>query len=218
MSKVMTIEQAVDPLKNGQSIMVSGFGGLGSPHSIIDGIVEKGINDLTIICNDAGKPNFGVGRFFANRTVKKLLASFIGPNPQAGEMFNNHEVEIDLIPQGTLAESIRSGGAGLGGILTKTGIGTLVQGDKQLVTINNETYMVEPSIKADVAIVYAQKADTLGNLVYKGASRAHGPNMATAADYVIAEVEEIVEAGMLSPEEIHTQSIFVDAVVLKVGK
>ena len=123
MDKVKTIEEAVAPIKSGNRIMIGGFGGQGSPHKVIDGVINHGVSDLTLICNDAGTPNYGAGRFFYEKRVKKLYASFIGPNPQAGEMLNNKEVEIELIPQGTLAESIRAGGAGLGGILTRTGLG-----------------------------------------------------------------------------------------------
>ncbi len=215
MDKVMTVEEAVKPIKSGQRIMIGGFGGQGSPHKVIDGVIEQGVDNLTLICNDAGTPNYGAGRFFREKKVKKLYASFIGPNPEAGEMLHNNEVDIELIPQGTLAESIRAGGAGLGGILTRTGLGTLVQEGKELVVVNEIEYLLEPAIKADVALIYASKADRMGNVVYHGSSRAHSPSMATAAEYVIVEVDEIVEVGEIDPDNIHTQSIYIDAVVLK---
>lgn len=218
MDKVMSVQDAVKPIKSGQSIMIGGFGGLGSPHSVIDGVIATGATDLEIICNDGGTPNYGAGRFIAENRVKKLSASFIGPNPQVGEMFANNQIELELIPQGTLAESIRAGGSGLGGILTRTGLGTLVQEGKDTITIKGVEYLVEPAIKADVALIYASKADRMGNVVYHGSSRAHSPNMAMAADYVIVEVDEIVEIGDINPDDIHTQSIFIDAVVLKEAK
>lgn len=218
MNKVMTISDAIAPISSGQSIMIGGFGGQGSPHTVIEGIIEKGIDNLTIVCNDGGTPNYGTGRFFREKRISKLVASFVSANPEASEAITNGEVECTLVPQGTLAEAIRAGGAGLGGILTKTGIGTEVQGDKEIIEIDEEAYLLEPAIKADVALIYASKADRMGNAVYHGSSRSHSPSMAMAAKYVILEADEIVEPGEINPDDVHTQSIFVDAVVLKGGK
>lgn len=215
MDKVMSVEEAVLPIKSGCSIMIGGFGGQGSPHTVIDAVINAGADNLRLICNDAGTPNYGAGRFLREKRVKKLTASFIGPNPEAGEMLRDNEIEIELMPQGTLAEAIRAGGAGLGGVLTKTGLGTLVQEGKEVIAVDGVEYLLEPSIKADVALIYASKADRMGNVVYHGSSRAHSPSMATAADYVIVEVDEIVDVGVINPDDVHTQSIYINAVVLK---
>ncbi len=215
MDKVKTIEEAIANIHDGQTIMIGGFGGNGSPHSLIEALIAKGVKDLTIICNDAGNPNFGVGRFFKEKRVKKLYASFIGANPEACEDLANGEFEVVLIPQGTLAESIRAGGAGLGGILTKTGIGTLVSEGKQKINIKGEDYLVEEAIHADVALIYAAKVDRIGNVSYHGSSRAHSPSMAMAADYVVVEAKEIVEVGEINPDNVHTQSVFINSIVLK---
>lgn len=218
MDKVQSVEKAIENIKDGATIMVGGFGGNGSPHTVIEALVDKGVKDLTLICNDAGTINYGVGRLFANKQVKKLIASIIGPNPDAMKMLAEGEFEAVLVPQGSLAEMIRAGGYGLGGILTKTGLGTLIAEGKQVMTIKGEDYLVEEALKADVALVYASQVDRAGNAKYFGSAHAHSPSMAAAADYVIMEAGELVEVGDLRPEDIQTQQVLVDAVVLKGGQ
>ena len=218
MDKVMSVEKALEPIKDGDTIMIGGFGGHGSPHYVIDALVKKNAQNLTLICNDSGKQNFGAGRLIANRQIKKVCSSIIGPNPESVQQHKEGFLEVELIPQGSLAEMIRAGGFGLGGILTKTGLGTLVAEGKQRVTIKGEEYLVEEALRADVALIFASKADRLGNAVYHGSSRAHTPSMAAAAKYTILEVAELVEVGEISPDEVDTQCVLVDAIVVKGGK
>lgn len=215
MDKVISAEQAVEQIKDGATIMVGGFGGNGSPHTLIDALIKKNVKDLTLICNDAGTLNYGVGKLFANKQIKKLYASIVGPNPEAVNMLAKGEFECVLIPQGSLAEMIRAGGYGLGGILTKTGLGTLIEEGKQKILINGEEYLLEEALKADFALIFASKGDRAGNAKYYGSAHAHSPNMAAAAKHTILEVGELLEIGELRPEEIHTQQVLVDAVVLK---
>lgn len=215
MDKVISVEQAIEQIKDGDTIMVGGFGGNGSPHTLIDALIKKNVKDLTLICNDAGTLNYGVGKLFANKQIKKLYASIVGPNPEAVNMLAKGEFECVLIPQGSLAEMIRAGGYGLGGILTKTGLGTLVEEGKQKIVINGEEYLVEEPLKADFALIYASKGDRAGNAKYHGSAHAHSPSMAAAAKYTILEVGELLEVGGLRPDEVQTQQVLVDAVVLK---
>ena len=218
MDKVVTAQEAVERIKDGSTIMIGGFGGHGSPHTVIDALVKKGAKNLTLICNDAGTPGFGAGALVANHQIKKMYVSILSPNPQAQEQLAAGELEVCLIPQGSLAEMIRAGGYGLGGVLTRTGIGTQVEEGKQKVTVKGETYLLEEPLKADVALIYASKGDRAGNAVYHGSARAHSPSMAAAADYTILEVGELKEVGEIHPDEIHTQSVLVGAVVEKGGK
>lgn len=218
MEKVMTVEEAIEPIHDGMTIMIGGFGGNGSPHTLIEAIINKGVKDLTIICNDPGVPNFGNGRLIHEKREKKLYASFISSNKEAQEQHQAGELEVVNIPQGTFSEAIRAAGAGLGGVLTKTGLGTLQEEGRQKVNINGQDYLLYEPLHADVALIYAKQADHMGNVIYHGSSRTHTQVMATAADYVICEAAEIVETGELNPDYIHTQAIFVDAVVQKEKK
>ncbi len=218
MDKVVTSEQAIESIKDGDTIMIGGFGGNGSPHSLIDALVKKNVKDLILICNDAGTPDFGVAKLFANKQVKKLYTSIVGPNPDAVNRLAEGEFECVLIPQGSIAEMIRAGGYGLGGILTKTGLGTLIEEGKQKVIIKGEEYLLEEALKADFALIYASKGDCAGNAKYYGSAHAQSPSMAAAAKHTILEVGELLEIGELSPEEIHTQQVLIDAVVVKGGQ
>jgi len=175
--------------------------------------VESGVKNLTIICNDTAFPDKGIGKLVANKQVKKIITSHIGTNPSTIEQFNNKEIDIEFNPQGTLVERIRSAGAGLGGFLTPTGLGTVVQNGKQVINVDGRDYLLEKPLKADVALLGASISDTYGNLFYKGSSQNFNTAMATAADLVIAEAEEIVEAGKIAPENVATQSIFVHYIV-----
>lgn len=213
MHKQITMEQAVDMVKDGMTIMVGGFLGCGNPHRIIDKLVEKGVKDLTLICNDTSFPEFGVGKMVVNKQFKKIIASHVGTNPETGRQMNEKETEVVLVPQGTLAEQVRAGGAGLGGILTPTGVGTVVENGKQKIELDGVEYLLERPLKADIAIIAAQTADKFGNLEYFGATRNFNHLMATAAEVVIAEVEEIVEVGELDPNHVVTPGIFVTHLV-----
>lgn len=210
MAKQVTIDDAAALVKDGMTVMIGGFMGCGSPHKIIDKLVERGVKNLTLICNDAGFPDFGVGKMVMKKQFKKIYASHIGLNPEAGRQMNEQETEVVLIPQGTLAERIRCAGAGIGGFLTPTGVGTLVQEGKEVINIDGRDYLLELPLHADIAIVEASRADRMGNLQYHGSTRNFGELMVTAADTVIAEVREVVEVGEIDQDYVHTPGIFID--------
>lgn len=211
MSKRIDISQAASMIKDGMTVMVGGFLGSGSANKIIEEIVKQGTKDLTIICNDTSFVEFGSGYLVANNCVKKVIASHIGTNPVTGQKMISGEMEVQLIPQGTLAEQIRCAGAGIGGFLTTTGLGTVVEEGKQKITLDGKEYLLEKPIRADVALIGASLCDKFGNLVYKGTSQNFNPLMATAADVVIAEVKEEVEE--IAPENVKTPYLFVDYIV-----
>ncbi|WP_258359116.1 CoA transferase subunit A [Moorella sulfitireducens (nom. illeg.)] len=213
MPKIMTAKEAVANIKDGMSVMVGGFMGAGTPESLIDALVEKGARDLVLISNDTCFPGKGNGKLVDAGCLKKVIASHIGTNPVTGRLMTSGELEVTLVPQGTLAEQIRAAGVGLGGILTPTGVGTEVEKNKSVIAINGHQYLLELPIKADIALLKAYKADKAGNLTYRRAARNFNPIMAMAAGLVIAEVEEIVEIGELDPDEIITPGIFVDLLV-----
>jgi len=208
--KMITEAQFKEKMTDGLSIMVGGFLGVGSPHALIDLVVEEKTKNITLICNDTSFPDCGVGKWIVEKQVSKVITSHIGTNPESGNQLNNNETIFDLTPQGTLAEKIRAGGAGLGGILTPTGIGTIAAEGKKIIEIDGENYILEEKLRADVALIKAAKADTKGNLVYEKAARNFNPIMAFAADLVIAEVDEIVEPGEIDPNNVVTPSILVD--------
>ncbi|WP_409228411.1 acetate CoA-transferase subunit alpha [Gudongella sp. SC589] len=213
MNKVITIDEAIDKIQDGMTIMVGGFLGCGNPHRLVDKLVEKGTKDLTLICNDSSFPDYGVGKLIVNKQIKKLIASHVGTNPETGRQMNEGEMEVVLVPQGTLAEQVRAGGSGLGGFLTPTGVGTVVEEGKQKIEIDGVEYLLELPLKADVALIAGQTADKFGNIEYFGATRNFNQLMATAAEVVIAEVEEIVEVGELDPNQVVTPGIFVTHLV-----
>lgn len=215
--KVGEIGEALDRIKDGCALMYGGFGGVGTPPTLVDGILAKGVRDLILIGNDAGFPDIGIGRLVSAGRVQHLITSHIGSNPVAGKLMNEGKMKVEFSPQGTLAERIRAGGMGLGGILTDVGIGTMADKGKEKVVVSGKSYLVEPALTAEIAIVYAKKADTFGNLVYDKSARNFNPLVAMAGTYTIAEAEEIVPAGTLNPEEIVTPGIFVDMVVQSSG-
>jgi acetate CoA/acetoacetate CoA-transferase alpha subunit len=210
--KVITKTQFREMMTDGLSIMVGGFLGVGSPHALIDLVIKEKTKNITLICNDTSFPDCGVGKWIVEKQVSKVITSHIGTNPESGNQLNNNETIFDLTPQGTLAEKIRAGGAGLGGILTPTGIGTIAAEGKKIIEIDGKDYILEEKLRADVALIKAAKADTKGNLVYEKAARNFNPIMAFAADLVIAEVDEIVEPGEIDPNNVVTPSILVDYV------
>lgn len=214
MDKLITIEEAVAKIKDGMTVMVGGFLANGTPLRIVDALVESGVKNLTLICNDTSYPDKGVGRLITNKQVLKVYTSHIGTNPLANEQMNSGEVEIEFCPQGTLMERIRAGGNGLGGFLTPTGLNTLVETGKQVVSVDGKDYLLETPLKADVALIKGSKGDKSGNITYHGTSQNCNPLMATAANIVIAEVGELVDIGDILPENVRTPAIFVDYMIV----
>lgn len=213
MNKVKTIEEAVSLIKDGMTVMIGGFLGVGTPHGIIDKMIEKEVKDLTIITSDTSYIDYGAGRLIANKMAKKVIASHIGTNRETGRQMNEGEIEVELTPQGSLAEKIRSAGAGLGGFLTPTGIGTMVEEGKQKFEIDGKEYILELPLKADLALIKGAKVDKKGNIYYDKAAKNFNPLMAMAADLVIVEADEIVEVGDINPNDVMTPGIFVDVIV-----
>lgn len=213
MDKLITAKEAASKLKDGMTVMIGGFLANGTPEKIVDELVKSGVKDLTLIVNDTSFVDKGNGRLVDNKQIKKVIVSHIGTNPRTAELMNSGEMEVEFSPQGSLAERIRCGGMGLGGALTKTGMGTIVAEGKQVVEIDGEQWLLEKPLRADVAFIKASKGDTMGNLVYHGTTMNFNPLMAMAADCVVAEVEELVSPGMIAPHEVHTASIFVNHIV-----
>ena len=213
MTKIVSIEEAISHIKDGMTIMVGGFLGSGSPHKIIDALVKKEVKDLTLICNDTAFPDLGVGKMVVGKQFKKVIVSHIGTNQETGRQMNAGETEVVLVPQGTLVEQIRAAGAGLGGFLTPTGVGTLVEEGKHKMEIDEKTYLLELPLKADIAIIFGNKVDKKGNVYYEGAARNFNIVMSMAADTVIIEGETIVDVGQIAPQEVVIPSIFIDYIV-----
>ena len=213
MRKFISIEEAVSKVKDGMTIMVGGFLANGTPNKIVDALAKSGVKNLTLICNDTAYPDKGVGQLIANKQVKKLFVSHIGTNPHTREQTTIGELEIEFCPQGSLAERVRAGGCGLGGILTQTGMGTIVAEGKQIVNVDGKDYLLEKPLRADIALVGASLGDKAGNLVYRGTSQNFNPLMASAADLVIAEINELVEVGVSPAENVNTTTIMVEFII-----
>ena len=214
MSKVTSdIQAALSCVESGHTVLVGGFGLIGAPLSLIEGLTEKDVKDLTIVSNNLGESGKGLGILLNQNKIKKGIGSYFTSNRDVGDKYQKGEIELELLPQGTLAESLRAGGAGLGGYYTTTGAGTDLAKGKEEREIDGVTYIFEKAIRADVALIRAHKADTLGNLVYYKTARNFNPLMATAAKKVIVEVDEIVEPGELNPEEIVTPFLYVDTII-----
>lgn len=213
MAKIMSAEDAVKLITSNSSIMVGGFGNIGNPKKLIDLIAETDLKELTIMGNDLGTPNVGLGRLVRNRQIKQAIGSYFTYNTEAAELYFEGKLNLKMMPQGTFAESIRAGGCGLGGFYTRVGIGSEVTEGLDTKEINGKTYVLVEPMTADFAILRAKKADRLGNLVYERTARNFNPVMATAAKFTIVEVDEIVEPGELDPEEIVTPFVYVDVVV-----
>ena len=214
MKQFMELKQLKDHVFDGMSIMVGGFMAVGTPEALIDELVQLGTKDLTIICNDAGFIDRGVGKLIASGQVSHLIASHIGLNPMAGQLMSTGEMQVTLVPQGTLAERIRAGGAGLGGVLTPTGLGTIVEEGKQVLSVAGKPYLVEPAMQADLSLILAYEVDRFGNITYNKTTRNFNPVMATASDKVIALGRKLVDE--LNPDHVLTPHIFVDYVVMEV--
>ncbi|MDR2610667.1 MAG: CoA transferase subunit A [Clostridiales Family XIII bacterium] len=231
--KILTADEAVAKIGDGATVMVGGFMACGTPEILIDALVRKGSRNLTIICNDAGVPGRGVGKLLTNGQIKKLIASHVGLNPEVAERMNtddpDRKLQCQLVPQGTLAERIRCGSTGLGGFLTPTGVGTVIQGgriadpnggddlidveEKQVINVDGRDYLLEKPLRADFALIRGNKTDKFGNTWYNGTTRTFNPMMAGAADYVIVGTVEIVEIGEIDPNNVVTSGIMVDAIV-----
>lgn len=199
--------------RDGMSVMYGGFMGIGTPAGIVQAMCEADLHDLKLIGNDTGVPVPGVSPLIAQRRVSRLIASHIGTNPETGKQMLAGELDVELSPQGTLIERIRCGGAGLGGFLTPTGVGTVVEEGKTRMTVAGRDHLLELPLRADIAIIKAKRADKLGNLVYDRAARNFNPLIALAADVVLAEADEVVETGEIDPDQVMTPGILVDYIV-----
>ena len=204
--------EAVKDIQDGATLMMGGFGLSGIPENCIAALLQKGIRDLTIVSNNAGVDDFGIGLFLQKRMVKKMISSYVGENDEFERQLLSGELEVELLPQGTLAERIRAGGAGIPAFFTPAGVGTEVAVGKEVREFNGKLYLMELALEADFALVKAWKGDTAGNLIFKGTARNFNPMMATAGKITIAEVEELVPAGSLDPNQIHTPGIYVQRI------
>ena len=212
--RIDSYSKAIDDLSDGATIIVGGFGLCGIPEKAILALREKGTKDLTIVSNNCGVDDWGLGLLLANKQIKKMIASYVGENKIFEQQFLSGELEVELVPQGTLAERIRAGGAGIPGFYTATGVGTAIAEGKEHKVFKGRTYILEEGIVGDYAFVKAWKADSLGNLIYRKTARNFNPLAAMAGKVTIAEVEEIVEPGQLNPDSIHTPSIYVQRLLL----
>ncbi len=199
-------------VKEGMTLMCGGFGACGIPENLIDALHASGVGNLTVVSNNAGLDGVGLGLLLQSRQIRKMISSYVGENKEFERQYLAGELELEFNPQGTLAERIRAGGAGIYGFYTRTGAGTLVAEGKETRVVDGDTYVLEKGLVADVALVKAWKGDAEGNLIYRKTARNFNPMMATAADYVIAEVEQLVEPGQLDADEVHTPGIFINAI------
>ena len=215
MAKINTVQEAVENIKDGMRIMTAGFLGVGAPLKIIDALGETGVKNLTLIQAVSAHPgeNHDIGKLVANNQIKKFVGAHIGTCPEIQEQYNAGTLEVEFIPMGTVIECIRAGGAGLGAVVTPTGVGTVLEEGREKMVIDGKEYLVYPPIKADVAIIKGYKADKLGNIQYRGTTKGTNTIMALAANLVIAEVDEIVEAGEIAPASVGTPGILVDIIV-----
>jgi 3-oxoacid CoA-transferase subunit A len=209
--RIHSPDDALESLHDGATILMGGFGLCGIPENLIAAVRRRGTKDLTIVSNNAGVDDFGIGLLLQNRQVKKMISTYVGENKLFEKLVTSGELQLELNPQGTLSERLRAGGAGIPAFYTPTGYGTLVADGKETREFDGRQYVMERGIRGNFAFVKAHKGDRWGNLVYRKTSRNFNPMMATAADYVIAEVEELVDLGELDPDGIHTPGIYVDA-------
>jgi acetate CoA/acetoacetate CoA-transferase alpha subunit len=211
--RAVSVEEAVALIPAGASVMVGGFMGVGTPERVLDEVVRQQKSGLSLICNDAAVPGRGVGKLFDAALVSRLTASHIGLNPKAQQQMLAHQINVDLIPQGTLVERIRAGGCGLGGVLTPTGVGTSVAEGKRLIEVDGKPFLLETALRAQFALVHAFLADYVGNLTYALTARNFNPIMAMAADTVIVTAEHIVPVGVIAPDHVVTPAPLVDYLV-----
>jgi len=212
--KIVKAEEAISSVNDGDSLMIGGFLGVGTPETLIDELIKQNKKNLTIICNDTSFENKGIGKLIYNKLARKVITSHIGTNKETQRQYIEKELEVELVPQGTLIERIRAGGVGLGGVLTPTGVGTIVEEGKQVIEIDGKKYLLEKAIRAKVALIKAKRADQVGNLQFVLTAINFNPMMGLAADLVIAEVEELVPTGVISPEHVQFPGALVDYVVI----
>ena len=213
--QITTLQQAVEKIPNGASLMVGGFMGVGTPECVIDELIRQGKRDLTVIANDTALPGVGIGKLIGANAIRKVIVSHIGLNPETQQKMLAGDIAVELVPQGTLIERIRAGGFGLGGFLTPTGVGTVVEEGKRKLEVDGRVYLLELPLHADFALVQAFLADYLGNLTYVLTARNFNPVMAMAADTVIVDAEHIVPVGMISPDHVMTPAPVVDYLVAR---
>ncbi len=218
MNKIFpSAKEAVAGVRDGDVLMVGGFGLCGNPENLITALFEMGVKDLTIISNNCGTTDYGLGVLLRNRQVRKMVSSYVGENREFERQFLSGELEVELIPQGTLAERIRAGGAGIGGFYTPTGVGTQVADGKETRVIGGREYLLELPLRAEFALVHAWKADKWGNLVFRKTARNFNPMMCAAAKTCVVEAEQIVEVGEIEPDQVHVPGIYVKRIVQAKG-
>ena len=211
MKKIVSAKEAVKEIKDGATIMIGGFLSCGVPDKLIDVLIEQNTQNLTMICNDTSYPNADKGKLIVNKQIKKLVTTHIGTNPETGRQMNTGEIDVELTPMGTLVERIRAKGAGLGGVLAPTGVGTIVENGKKTMEVDGKKYIFEKPIGADFALIYGTKVDRFGNVSFYGTTRNMNTVMATAADTVIVQADEIVDE--INPNEVVIPGIFIDCIV-----
>jgi 3-oxoacid CoA-transferase subunit A len=211
--RLKSAEDAIANLQDGATVLMGGFGLCGIPENLIAAVRRKGTKNLTVVSNNAGVDDFGIGLLLQNRQVKKMISTYVGENKLFEQLVMSKELELELNPQGTFAERLRAGGAGIPAFYTPTGYGTMVAESKETRDFDGRMYVMERGLRGDFAFVKAWKGDRWGNLVYRKTARNFNPMMATAADYVVAEVEELVALGELDPDQVHTPGIFVNAII-----
>lgn len=213
MAVCTSIEEALSGMKDGMTIMVGGFGLVGIPEKLILGLQDLGVKDLTVISNNCGVDDWGLGLLLQNRQIKKMISSYVGENKEFERQFLSGELEVELVPQGTLAERIRAGGAGIPAFYTPAGVGTPLAEGREVRVFHEKEYLLETGLRADFSFIKAQKGDRFGNLIYNKTARNFNPMMAAAGTITVAEVEEMVEVGDLHPDSIHTPSIYVQRII-----
>jgi acetate CoA/acetoacetate CoA-transferase alpha subunit len=213
LKQAIRLAEAVGMIPDGASVMIGGFMAVGCPERLVTELARCGRRDLTVIANDSARPGIGIGRLITQKCVRRLIVSHIGTNPETQRQMLAGELEVELVPQGTLAERIRAGGVGLGGVITPTGVGTLAGEGKRSIEIDGRIFLVETPLRADFALIHASQSDYYGNLVYSLTARNFNPLMAMAANTVIAEADHIVPIGVLSPDQIRTSGVLVDKLV-----
>jgi acetate CoA/acetoacetate CoA-transferase alpha subunit len=213
LKKVINLKDAIDRIEDGMTVMIGGFLGTGTPEILVDELVRKNVKNLTLIANDTAFIDKGVGKLVVNKQLKKAIVSHIGTNKETGRQMTEKELDVVLVPQGTLAEQIRAGGAGLGGILTPIGLGTLVEEGKEKIMVDGKEFLLEKPLKADVALIFGAKVDEFGNTFFSKTTKNFNPLMAMAAETVIVEARELVKVGELDAHDVMTPGIFVDCIV-----
>ncbi len=215
MKKTISAKQAIDMIKDGSSVMIGGFLSCGTPDVLVDELIAQNKKNLTMVSNDTSYPNADRGKLIVNKQVKKVITTHIGTNPETGRQMHNNELDVELIPMGTFVEKIRAKGAGLGGILTQTGVGTIIEENKETMEVDGNRFIFEKPLGADFALIYGTKVDKFGNVAFFGTTRNTNTVMATAADTVIVQADELVDC--LDPNEVVIPGLFIDYIVVKEG-